>query len=129
MSRFQELTRRAAVRALGSAGCQPAIAGNILASAIVLISDPVLGKLPRPTGWQPMLPRIRIGVHAESVKSRQRTRSVDHMLRVNSEFLHHFRAGCAQAEAVQADDFSVEANVLIPNFGDAGFDRNTFPTC
>ena len=44
------------------------------------------------------------------------------MLRVNSEFLHYFRAGRAQAETVQADHFPVEANVLIPNFGDAGFD-------
>src|SRR4030095_3337812 len=96
MSRFQELTRRAAVRALGSAG------------------------------WQPILRRIRIGVHAESVKSRQRTRSVDHMLRVNSEFLHYFRSGCAETETVQSDYFSIEADILIPNFRHACLNRHTF---
>ena len=44
MSRFQELTRRAALRALGerrlpACNCRQ-LAGNILASAIVVISDP-----------------------------------------------------------------------------------------
>ncbi len=64
--RFYELTRRVAIRALGSAGCQPAI----LAGAIVMISDPGPGKLPRPTGWQPVLPRIKESKAArESVKS------------------------------------------------------------
>ena len=37
-------------------------------------------------------------------------------------------AGRAQAEAMQSDDFSVEADVLIPNLGHAGLDRNASAT-
>jgi len=45
-------------------------AGNILAVVIVVLSDSGLGKLPRPTGWQPVLPGIKESKAArESVKS------------------------------------------------------------
>ena len=45
------------------------------------------------------------------------------MLRVNSEFLHYFRSGCAETETVQSDYFPVEADVLIPNFRHACLNR------
>jgi hypothetical protein len=45
-------------------------AGNILAVVIVVLSDSGLGKLPRPTGWQPVLLGIKESKAArESVKS------------------------------------------------------------
>ena len=50
------------------------------------------------------------------------------MLRVDSKFFHHFRSRRAQAEAVQADHLSVETDILIPDIGDAGFDRDAFAT-
>ena len=50
------------------------------------------------------------------------------MLRIDPEFFHHFRPGRTQAEAMQADDFSVEADILVPDVGDASLDRNAFPT-
>ena len=50
------------------------------------------------------------------------------MLRIDAEFLHHFRAGRAQAEAVQTDHFPIEADVLIPDVGHPGFDRDAFAT-
>ncbi|MGH7982503.1 MAG: hypothetical protein ACREFF_05075, partial [Candidatus Udaeobacter sp.] len=48
---------------LGSTGCWPVVAGSP-AGNISFTGDevearcPGLGKLPRPTGWQPVLPRI-----------------------------------------------------------------------
>jgi hypothetical protein len=48
---------------LESTGCQPVVAGNPGGNIFARpISQPVrrlpsLGKLPRPTGWQPVLPR------------------------------------------------------------------------
>src|SRR5205814_9924970 len=43
---------------------------------------------------------------------------------VYPEFFHHLIAGRAHPEAAQADDFSIETDVLIPDLGNAGFDRN-----
>ncbi len=47
---------------MGSAGCQPAVAGSLpetLLARVIVISrcSGGLGKLPRPAGWQPALPR------------------------------------------------------------------------
>ena len=48
------------------------------------------------------------------------------MLRVDPALFHYFRAGRAQAELMQTDDFPVEPDVLIPNLSDPGFDRDAF---
>src|SRR5438094_7948571 len=50
------------------------------------------------------------------------------MLRVDPALFHYFRAGRAQAELMQTDDFPVEPDVLIPNLSDPGFDRDAFAT-
>src|SRR5436190_23300697 len=49
------------------------------------------------------------------------------MLRVDPALFHYFRAGGAQAELIQTDDFPVQPDVLIPNLSDPGFDRDAFP--
>src|SRR4051812_9284861 len=46
------------------------------------------------------------------------------MLRIDAEFLHHLIAGRTEAEAMQADDFAVEAHVAKPGVRHAGFNRN-----
>ncbi len=50
------------------------------------------------------------------------------MLGVNAEFFHDLVAGGAHAESVDADDLAVEADVLRPDLGDAGFNRDAFAT-
>ena len=46
------------------------------------------------------------------------------MLRVDSALFHYFGAGRAQAELMEPDYLSIEADVLIPNLGDTGFNRD-----
>src|SRR2546430_2858059 len=50
------------------------------------------------------------------------------MLRVDAKFLHHFRARRAETKTVQADYFSIETDILIPNLRYAGLDCDTFAT-
>ena len=82
-------------------------------------------------------PRWR-GLHRQharrvcSPESREATsqafRNVDHVLRVDAALLHHFGTRRAQAEFVQADDFSIKADVLVPNLGHAGFNGHASAT-
>jgi Nucleotidyl transferase AbiEii toxin, Type IV TA system len=44
------------------------------------------------------------------------------VLGVDAELFHYFGAGGAEAEAMEADDFAVEADELVPGIGHAGFD-------
>src|SRR4030095_15107625 len=53
-------------------------------------------------------------------------RCFDHVLRVDTAFFHHTGAGCAQAELVQPDDFSVETDIFVPNLRHASFDGDAF---
>src|SRR5206468_7638238 len=53
-------------------------------------------------------------------------RRIDHVLRVNAAFLHHFGPWCAQTEVVQSDDFSLETDIFVPNLRHASFDRDAF---
>ena len=55
-------------------------------------------------------------------------RGIDDVGGVDSELFHDLVAGRAHAEAMKANDFSVETDVLIPNVGDARFDRNAATT-
>src|SRR5438094_2006892 len=56
----------------------------------------------------------------------ERSRGFNHVLGIDAAFFHHFRAGRTQAELMQPDDFAVEADILIPNLGNAGFYRDAF---
>ena len=51
----------------------------------------------------------------------ERLYGVDHRLGGDSEDFHDFSARGAKAEAVDADHFAVETDVLIPKTADAGF--------
>ena len=46
------------------------------------------------------------------------------MLRVDPALFHHLRAGRAQAELMEPDYLSIEADVLIPNLGHSSFNRD-----
>ena len=67
----------------GSTGCQPVVAGSLAGkifaprSAEATPNSPGLGKLPRPAGWQPALPRKRDSrsSHQRIPSSRPRARS------------------------------------------------------
>src|SRR5207237_8059166 len=58
----------------------------------------------------------------------ERLRGLNDVLGVDTTLFHYFGAGRAQTEFMQADDFAVEANILIPNLRNSGFDRNPFTT-
>ena len=50
------------------------------------------------------------------------------MLRVDAELFHYLGARRAQAEPMQPDHLSIEADVLIPNLSHPGFNCDTFTT-
>src|SRR5262249_8206299 len=78
-----------------------------------------MARTPKPARGTLALPRILRTCE-------QRFRCFDHVLRVNTTFLHYFRAWRAHAELVQPDDFSVETDIFVPNLSHPGFDRDTF---
>src|ERR1700730_2050176 len=52
----------------------------------------------------------------------------DHVLGVDTEFLHYLGARRAHPETAQTNNLSVETDILIPSIRNAGFDRDAFTT-
>ena len=65
--------------------------------------------------------------HSDAATGLERLRCFHDVRGVDPEFFHHLVAGRAHAEAMQADHLSIEADILIPEMGHTGFDRDATP--